>query len=187
MGRAVLGFVAVLVVGLAAASESRATHPSWIEDLTLNIDGDRGLEVVRLAYSVSSDHKYERGSVTASDTCDGRRVQVPLVRAGPFTPNIDLKPAQLGRAAAGTAGAYRDGLRVARVVRLRNCRLQVLLSFSSRAAVSVRFEARDDSARYPGREVVVIEGLRDAARRIFFRWLPSRQRYVRYRTMFSSA
>jgi hypothetical protein len=168
------------------AGQATATHPSWFQELRLNIDGDRAAELVKVDYDVSSDHKQERGSITATDTCGGRRAIVALVPAGPFTPELALRPAQLGRPAVGLTASYRGGPRVARVARLRSCRLQVLLSFSSTAAAKIELEARNDSARYPGREVVVVEGLRDAARRTFFRWAPARQRYLRYRTNFSA-
>jgi hypothetical protein len=173
-------------VGLALAGDAFATHPSWIEELKLNIDGDRAAESVKASYDVSSDHKVERGSVTATDRCGGRRFTVAVIPAGKYTPRIALRPAQLGRAAVGVVADYRGGPRVARVGRLRNCRLQVLLSFSSASGASVNLEARSDSASFPGREVVVVEGLRDAARRTFFRWAPARQRYVKYRTEFSA-
>jgi hypothetical protein len=175
-----------LLAGLALAGDAFATHPSWFEELRLNVDGDRAAELVRASYDVSSDHKVERGSITARDTCAGRRVTVALIPAGKFTPRIALKPAQLGRAAVGVAADYRGGPRVARVARLRNCRLQVLLAFSSTSGASVNLEARNDSTRFPGREVVVVEGLRDAARRTYFRWAPARQRYLKYRTEFSA-
>lgn len=97
-----------------------------------------------------------------------------------------LRPAQLGRPGVGVVADHRGGPRVARVARLRSCRLQVLLSFSSTSGASVNLETRNDSASYPGREVVVVEGLRDAARRHFFRWVAVRQRYVKYRTEFSA-
>ena len=157
-----------------------------MEQLRLNIDGDRAAESVKAAYDVSSDHKTERGSITATDRCGGRRVTVALIRSGRFTPRIALRPAQLGRAAVGVAADYNGGPRLARVVRLRNCRLQVLLAFSSTSGASVNLEAQNDSTRYPGREVVVVEGLRDAARRTYFRWVPARQRYLKYRTSFTA-
>lgn len=135
---------------------------------------------------MSSDHETERGSVTAADTCRGRRVQVALIPAGAFTPNVALKPAQLGRAGIGIVASYRAGSRVARVARLKNCRVEVLLSFTSASVANLQFEARNDSARFPGREVVVVEWLRDAKRRTFYRYAPARQRYVKYRTSFSS-
>ena len=137
-------------------------------------------------YNVSSDHKVEQGSVTATDTCSGRRIVVALIPAGKFTPRIALRPSQLGRAAVGFTADHRGGPRVARVVRLRSCRLQVLLAFSSASGASVNLEVDDDSSRFAGREVVVVEGLRDAARRHFFRWAPLRQSYVKYRTEFSA-
>jgi hypothetical protein len=176
-----------LVGGLAVAGNASAAHPSWLEELRLNIDGDRATELVKVSYDVSSDHKTERGRITATDTCAGRRVVVALIPSGKFTPNVALKPAQLGRAAVGITADYRGGPRIARVVRLRNCRLQILLSFSSPTTASIQLEARNDSARYPGREVVVVEGLRDARRRTFFRYAPARQRYLKYRTSFTEA
>jgi hypothetical protein len=177
--------LAALLAGVAVTGDASATHPSWFKELRLNVDGDRAAELVRVAYDVSSDHKLERGSITARDTCGGRRVQVALVPAGKYTPALALRPAQLGRAAVGVVADYRDGSHLARVVRLRSCRAQVLLSFSTPAAASLQLEARNDSARFPGREVVAVEGLRDAARRTFFRWAPVRQRYVKYKTTFS--
>ena len=167
------------------AEQALATHPSWFEELRLNVDGDRATELVRVAYDVSSDHKLERGSITARDACGSRRVRVALIPAGRYTPLLALRPATLGRPAVGVVADYRDGSHLARVVRLRGCRVQILLSFRSEAAASVQLESRNDSARYPGREVVAVEGLRDAARRHFFRWVPARGRYVKYRTSFS--
>ena len=122
----------------------------------------------------------------AIDTCRGPTRAIPLIPAGKFTPRVALTPRQLGRPGIGFVAEYRGGPRVARVARLRSCRLQVLLSFSSVAAAKIELETRNDSARYPGREVVVVEGLRDAARRTSFLWAPARQRYLRYRTTFSA-
>jgi hypothetical protein len=164
-----------------------ATHPAWSKETRLNLDRDRALELVKLSYDVSSDHQFERGSVTARDTCGGNRVTAALIPAGRFTPRLALRPAQLGRAGVGFLAEHRGGPRLAAVARLRNCRPQVLLSFSSAAAATVELDARNYAARFPGREVVVVEGLRDGARRTFFRWAPARQRYVKFRTSFSAA
>ena len=179
-------FVLALIAVALSSDQALATHPSWAQELRLNLDGDRTTELVRVAYDVSSDHKLERGSITARDTCGGRRRQIALIPAGTYTPTLALRPAALGRPAVGVVADYRDGSHLARVVRLRGCRVQILLSFRSEAAASVQLESRNDSARYPGREVVAVEGLRDAARRHFFRWVPASQRYVKYRTEFSA-
>ena len=139
------------------------------------------------SYDVSADHRTERGTVYATDRCAARRVRVALIPAGMFRPRFALRPTHLARAAVGFLADYRGGPRVARVVRLRNCRTQVLLAFSSPVAAKLELEARNHTARYPGREVVVVEGLRDAARRHYFRYAPARARYVKYRTTFSAA
>jgi hypothetical protein len=180
------GLALALLAGVVFAGDAFATHPSWREQLQLNVDGDRARETVTATYDVSSDHKQERGSITARDTCAGRRRQVALVPAGRFTPTLALRPAQLGRAAVGVVADYREGSHLAQVVRLRSCRVQVLLSFRTPAAASLKLETRNDSARFPGREVVAVEGLRDAARSTFFRWVPASGRYVKYKTTFSA-
>jgi hypothetical protein len=166
----------------------------------VNLDGDAAREVVKVDYLVSSDHKFEEGRMQAEDTCHGATFRIALVRPGRFMPRkFKVGPKELGRpGVAITVNYLRAGELVARVVQLKGCRLDLPFDYSSkrppappppgRQVAGVDLLVTDDSTRYRGRELVLVERYTQSrVRRTFFRYVPEKGRYGSYRTVLSRA
>jgi hypothetical protein len=166
----------------------------------VNLDGDAAREVVKVDYLVSSDHRFEEGRMQAEDTCHGTTFRVAIVRPGRFMPGkFKAGPKELGRpGVAITVNYHRAGEFVARVVRLIGCRLDLPFDYSSkrppvapplgRRVAAVDLLVADDSPRFRGRELVLVERYtQSTVRRTYFRYVPERRRYGSYRTVLSPA
>jgi hypothetical protein len=203
-----------IVAAFVLAPVAFATHPSWMDERKVNLDGDRALERIVAGYAVSSDHKFERADMAAFDRCGGRERRYELAAPGRWVGGI-LSRKALGRSAVAFSMGYRDGHVIARVIQLRAKREgwwslgacptpASLLAYSSKSPpypappgydiAVAQFAAGEHSSAYPGKELVLTEDYSSPRmnpsrklRRTYFGYSTAKRRYVAYRTDLSPA
>lgn len=177
-------------------------------DRRMDLDGDRALERLVAVHDVSSDHKVERADVTAFDHCNGRELSYKLVKTGKRLSVADIRgPSSLGRRAVLFSIGYGGRTAVARVIGLRVRPGQTCPSPFTFFAYSTSRPPkpppaglfarnfyvlpRNDSSRYPGPELFLIEfygpnaGDLVSKRETYFGFRGGR--YVAYRSKLSPA
>jgi hypothetical protein len=196
----------ITVAALTLAPIAIASHPSWMLDRKVNLDGDRALERIVAEYDVSFDHKVEEATIMAFDRCRASTRRYALAAPGRSLEREGiLGPDALGRKAVAFAMAYADGTKIARVVQLRKSRTGAcprpawLLAYSSRnppypapegyGITAARLAAGEDSSAHAGKEVVLTEEYSSPRlnpgrklRHTYFGYSAAKRRYVAYRT-----
>jgi len=195
--------VAALVLGPAAF----ASHPSWFVDRKANLDADRSLERISAEYEVTSDHRFERATISVFDNCRGRVHHYELAPPGRSMNREEiLRQRVLGRRAVLFSMVYRDGHKIARVVQLRPKRRDAcpkpvaIFAYSSARPPypapqgskvrSAKVVVGEYETKFPGKELLLTEEYTRTPRmdpirklrRTYFRYSNAKRRYVPYRT-----
>ena len=195
----------VLVAAFLLVPAAFASHPSWSFESKANVDADRALERISASYDVSSDHKFERATVSVADTCRGRVRQYRLAVGRSTNRESILGQRDLGRPGVLFTMVYADGHEIARVVQLRArqrgvCPTPVAIFAYSSARppypAPQGYTVRDakvgpgeHSATFPGRELLLTEEYQGPRlnpirmqRMTYFNYSAAKKRYVPYRT-----
>jgi hypothetical protein len=199
--------LAVLALALGLAPAASATHPGWLFNARMNLDGDSAREHLFASYLTHPD----RARIYVDDNCRG-----PTYRHELSPPGIRMLRASihgsrdLGRPGVLFSIHYADGHTIARVARLRvqklgECPSPVsLFDYSTdrpprsapKGFVLQDFVVRlhDYSSRYSGPELRLDEfygtsspGPVLSTRYTYFRYAARSRSYVEYRTILKRA
>ncbi|HET7856900.1 MAG TPA: hypothetical protein VFL41_10630 [Gaiellaceae bacterium] len=194
-----------LVAALLLVPAAFASHPSWVLEWKGNVDADRALERISAEYDVSSDHKFERATISVFDNCRGRVRQYTLAVGRSTNREGILGQRDLGRPGVLFTMVYADRHEIARVVQLRPkqrgaCPTPVaILDYSSARPTypapqgytvrDAKLQPGDYSATYAGRELLLTEEYTSPRlnpirllRNTYFNYSAAKRRYVPYRT-----
>ena len=207
MGQMARATICLLVAALVLGPAAFASHPSWFLDRKANLDADRALERISAEYEVTSDHRFERATISVFDNCRGRVEHYELAPPGRSMKREEiLDQRRLGRRAVLFSMVYGDGHEIVRVIQLRPKRRGAcptpfaMLAYSSArppypapqgskvrdATVTVG----DYAARLAGKELLLTEEYTRTPRmdpirklrRTYFGYSNAKRRYVPYRT-----
>jgi hypothetical protein len=194
-----------LVVALLFVPAALASHPSWFLERKANVDADRALERISAEYDVSSDHKFERATVSVFDNCRGRVRHYQLAVGKSTNREGILDQRALGRPGVLFTMVYPDLHEVARVVQLRPkqrgaCPTPVAIfdyssarpPFPAPEGYTVRdakLEPGELSTTFAGKELLLTEEYQSprlnplrVLRKTYYNYSAAKRRYVAYRT-----